>query len=103
MPDTSKQEIKLFYCYAREDKTLRDKLQTQISSLNHRYRLIHWSDREIVPGENWEQAINKNLDTADVILLLISPSFIASEYCYGQEMQRALERHHEGRCRIIPI
>ena len=103
MPGTFEQEIKLFYCYAREDKTFRDKLQTQLSSLNHRYRLTHWSDRKIVPGENWEQAINKNLDTADVILLLISPYFIASEYCYGKEMQRALELHRQGTCRIIPI
>jgi hypothetical protein len=103
MSDTSMQEIKLFYCYAREDIAFRDKLEIQLGSLKHQYCLSHWSDREIVPGENWEQTINKHLDTADIILLLISPYFIASEYCYGKEMQRALRHHHEGTCRIIPI
>lgn len=65
--------------------------------------MTNWYDREILPGENWEQAIDHHLATADVILLLISPDFLASDYCYGVEMQRALERHHTGTCCVIPI
>ena len=99
----SKKEIKLFYSYAHVDKALRDELEIHLSGLKRQYRLINWYDRQILPGENWEQAIDNNLATADLILLLISPHFMASNYCYGKEMQSALERHKTGTCRVIPI
>ena len=103
MADTPKQEIKLFYCYAREDKSLRDELEKHLSWLKRRYQLTSWHDREILPGEEWEQAIDTHLNSAHLIFLLISPDFMASDYCYGKEMQRALERHKAGNCRVIPI
>ncbi len=103
MADTPKQEIKLFYCYARKDKSLRDELEIHLSWVKRRYQLTTWYDREILPGEEWEQAIDKNLNTAHLILLLISPDFMNSEYAFGKEMERALKRHKEGTCRVIPI
>src|SRR6266851_204843 len=103
MAETPKQEIKLFYCYARKDKLLRDELEIHLSWLKRRYQLTNWHDREILPGEEWEQAIDKNLNTAHLILLLISPDFMASDYCFGKEMKRALERHKAGVCRVVPI
>src|SRR6266567_832425 len=103
MTDTPRPEIKLFYCYAREDKPLRDELEKHLSWLKRRYQLTNWHDREILPGEEWEQAIHKHLNSAHLILLLISPDFMASDYCYGKEMQRALERHQAGTCRVVPI
>jgi len=103
MADTPRQEIKLFYCYAREDKSLRDELEKHLSWLKRRYQLTNWHDREILPGEEWEKAIDKHLNTAHLILLLISPDFMASDYCYGKEMQQALDRHKRGTCRVVPI
>jgi len=103
MADTSGQEINLFYCYAREDRALRDELEKHLSWLKRRYWLKNWHDREILPGEEWEQAIDEHLNSAHIILLLISPDFMASDYCFGREMERALERHKEGTCRVIPI
>ncbi|HEY0755275.1 MAG TPA: TIR domain-containing protein [Ktedonobacteraceae bacterium] len=103
MPEVAKPEIKLFYCYAREDKELRDELEKHLSGLKRQYGLRNWHDREIRAGDDWQQAINQQLDEAHLILLLISPDFMASDYCYGQEMQRAFERQQEGTCRIIPI
>src|SRR5260370_41726031 len=101
MPDTSNQEIKLCYCYAREDKALRDELEKHLSSLKRLYALRNWHDREILPGAEWEQAIDTHLNTAHLILLLISPDFMNSDYCYGKEMQQALKRHEEGTCRAM--
>src|SRR5258708_10945607 len=103
MADAPRQEIKLFYCYARKDKNLRDELEKHLAGLKRRYHLTNWHDREILPGEKWEQAIDKHLNSAHLILLLISPDFMASDYCYGKEMHRALERHREGTCRVVPI
>lgn len=98
-------EIKLFYCYAREDKELRDELAKHLKSLirQSEYPLIDWSEDEILPGEPWEQTMDIYLNTTDIVLLLISPDFMASDYCYGKLMPRVLKRHRERRCCVIPI
>src|SRR5689334_21620988 len=95
--------LKLFYCYAREDKALRDELEIHLAGLKRQYNLTHWSDREIIAGADWEQIIDEHLNTANIILLLISPHFVASDYCYGIEMQQALDLHRKGTCCVIPI
>jgi hypothetical protein len=62
-----------------------------------------WHDRDISAGAKWEEEIRANLDEAQIILLLISPDFMDSDYCYGVEMQRALERHDKKEVEVIPI
>lgn len=103
MTKTFRQEIKLFYCYAREDKALRDELEKHLSNLKHQHCLTNWHDQEILAGENWEQAIDIHLSTSHLVFLLISPDFMASDYCYSKEMQKALDRHNSGNCRVLPI
>jgi hypothetical protein len=95
--------IKIFYGYARNDQELRNALENHMSNLKHLYHLETWFDREILPGENWKEAIDEHLNTADLILLLISPDFMASHYCYHKEMHHALERHIKNEARVIPI
>lgn len=62
-----------------------------------------WHDRDISAGTEWVQQIDINLDKANIILLLISSSFMASEYCYSIEMMRAMERRELGETDVIPI
>jgi hypothetical protein len=40
--------------------------------------LIEWHDRKIAAGDDWEQSIDEHVERADIILLLVSPVFIAS-------------------------
>jgi hypothetical protein len=96
-------QLKLVYCYAREDHALLEKLENHLSVLKYHYNLISWFDRAITPGMEWKKEIDAQLSTADIILLLISPNFMASRYCYEVEMQRAIERHKRGEARVIPI
>jgi hypothetical protein len=103
MPEQPPSTIKVFYCYAREDKEFRDKLETHMAPLRRQYNLTTWSDREIRPGEDYEQTISARLSEADLVLLLISPYFIQSDYCYGKEMEQALARHRDGSCKVILI
>ncbi|GCE20752.1 toll/interleukin-1 receptor domain-containing protein [Dictyobacter kobayashii] len=95
--------LKLFYCYAREDKVFRDDLDRHLSGLKREGLLTTWHDLMITAGEEWEDAINTHLNEADIIALLISPHFMASDYCYGKEMARALQRHERGEARVMPI
>ena len=95
--------VKLFFCYAREDKALRDELEQHLSLLKRQKQITSWYDREITPGTEWEKEIDTHLNSAHIILLLISRDFLASDYCYGIEMERAMEKHEEGTARVIPI
>ena len=96
-------QLKLFYCYAREDKNYHEELDNHLSNLKRLHQIRSWSDREISPGVNWKQAIDQELNTAHIILLLVSANFMASDYCYGIEMKRALKRHEMGEARVVPI
>ena len=102
MPTTSK-PLKIFCSYSHEDeehfKVLRDWLAPSIRQRS----IAWWHDREITPGREWEEDIDKNLDAADIILLLVSPAFMASRYVNEKEITRAIERHERGDARVIPI
>lgn len=95
--------LKIFFCYAHEDEPLLDQLQQHLKPLQRQGIIDMWYDQDINAGTEWERVINEHLNTADIILLLISPDFIDSEYCYSVEMKRALERHEQGEAHVIPI
>jgi hypothetical protein len=95
--------VKIFFCYAHEDETLLNQLKTHLKPLQWKGLIDTWYDRDISPGTEWKQEINKRLNEAEIILLLVSPDFMASDYCYSVEMKQALERHERGESRVIPI
>src|SRR6266702_2131337 len=95
--------IEIFCCYARKDQTLLNELNAHLMPLQHQGLITIWADTNISAGIEWEKEIEKHLDTAHIILLLISPDFMTSEYCYSKEMKRAMERHESGEVRVIPI
>ena len=95
--------IKIFFSYAHEDKKLREELDKHLGALKRSGLIVTWHDHAFEGGTQWEDEINNRLNTADLILLLISHHFIDSDYCYGREMSRALERHNAGEARVIPI
>src|SRR5437660_81371 len=95
--------IEIFFCYAREDEGLRQGLEKQLRALQRQEIIDLWHDRDISAGTEWEREIDKHLNTARIILLLISPDFMGSDYCYGKEMKLAMERHERREARVIPI
>ncbi|SRR6266487_1416171 len=97
------QPIKIFISYAHEDEALRERLDKHLSHLKQQNLISVWHDRDIKAGTEWKYEIDTYLEQAHLILLLISPDFMASEYCYGTEMQRAMERHQAGGACVIPI
>ncbi|MBV9690409.1 MAG: TIR domain-containing protein [Ktedonobacteraceae bacterium] len=95
--------VSVFISYAHTDEALREELEKHLSSLQREGRITTWHDRHIVPGMDWAREIDDAINSAAVILLLISANFVASDYCYGIEMQRALQRQREGKAYVIPI
>jgi hypothetical protein len=93
----------VFFCYSHNDEALRDQLEVHLALLKRQGVISIWHDRRLVPGDDFNAGIARELERADIILLLVSPDFLASDYCYGVEMTRALARHENGTARVIPV
>lgn len=94
---------KVFFSYSHDDEQFRDQLEKHLSMLKHQGLIEPWHDRRIAAGAAIDDAISKALEEADIVLLLVSASFIASAYCYSKEMERAMQRHHEGTVVVVPV
>ncbi len=79
-------DVTLFYSYSHADEDLRVQLAKHLKILERQKILQGWSDRDISAGSEWRGQIDQHLKSADIVLLLISPDFIASDYCYDVEL-----------------
>ncbi len=93
----------VFFSYSHRDEELRDQLTKHLSILQRRGQIDTWYDREIEAGQERQSEIQQHLNQADIILLLVSADFLASDYCYDVEVKRAMERHGAGEARVIPV
>ena len=89
--------------YAHEDEAALDRLHVHLAVLRGEGLIEAWFDRKILPGDVIDAEINEKLESYGLFLLLVSPDFLASDYCVNREMKRALERHHSGDARVVPI
>jgi hypothetical protein len=94
---------RLFFSYSHKDEELRNELETHLVLLKRQGVISSWHDRRITAGGDVHREISAELESAQIVLLLVSAHFLASDYCYEKEMERALERHNEGRAVVIPV
>ena len=99
---TPSQLVEIFFSYSHSDEALRDELERHLVPLKRDQTLSTWHDRNISAGEQWKGEIDQQLASADIVLLLVSSDFLASDFCH-YEMRCALDRHHEGDAVVIPI
>lgn len=78
--------LSLFISYAHEDELLLHELEKHLSLLHQQGLISSWHNRQILAGTDWAKAINTHLETATLILLLISADFLVSDYCYTQQL-----------------
>ena len=105
-PDSTESKpapLRLFYSYSHRDEAMREGLEPHLTLLRREGVIAVWHDRRIIAGQEWKGQIDRHLDEADIILLLISADFLASDYCYETEMKRALSRHGAGDACVIPV
>jgi internalin A len=95
--------LNLFLSYCDKDEEYRKRLEIQLKPLQRQGVIASWDARLIRAGQEWNEQISLNLELADIIVLLVSADFLASDYCYDIEMARALERHQAGTARVIPV
>jgi len=103
MTTAAQKPLRVFCSYSRRDEEHLNDLRDWLRPLERQGLIEWWHDREISPGWEWEEAIDKNLRAADLILFLVSPAFMASDYVNENEISKAVERHERGEARVIPI
>jgi TIR domain len=94
---------RVFYSYSHRDAELRARLRTYLAPLKYQEKIVDWCDREIEPGARWESEISGQLESADLIILLVSADFLASEYCFGVEVETALTRLKRSEVKVVPV
>lgn len=95
--------VKVFISYSHKDEDLRDRLDTHLSNLRWDGVISSWYDRQLTAGTEWDEKIKAELEAADIILLLISPDFMASKYCRDVEIPLSLQRHEAKQAFVVPI
>jgi TIR domain/Galactose oxidase, central domain/Kelch motif len=95
--------IAIFCCYAHKDKLYLSELKKHLSALQRQNLIEVWDDGEIRAGTEWNQEIKEHLNKANMILFLISPDFISSNYSYDTEMRRAWERYELKDVMVISV
>ena len=95
--------VNVFISYSHNDEALKDQLLQHLSTLMHERLINVWHDRDIDAGDYWITEIDNHIELARIILLLVSPSFVSSRYCYSVELERVLELQSAGRASVIPI
>jgi hypothetical protein len=103
VPMPPPEPVKVFISYSHKDEEFREQLQEYLHDAERQGMIENWYDREIVPGREYEKDIDQNLRNADIILLLVSPTFMASDYAYAKEVSVAMDRHERGEVCVIPI
>lgn len=95
--------ITLFYSYVDEDKIYQQELEKRLIVLRRQGLITDWHARRIDVGMIKQQEIDIHIQSANIILLLISPDYLASDYYFGYEMQLALIRHANKEILIVPV
>jgi hypothetical protein len=93
----------VFLSYARQDTKIVQELVRALNPLEEEGLISVWQDRRIDAGLDWREEITSRLSSADVIMLLLSPEYLASEYCWGLEMKLALDRSSDGHSHLLPV
>jgi hypothetical protein len=100
---TNQAAIQVFVSYAHKDDAHCRRLVTELAQLE-RDQVIHvWTDHKLVAGEIWDAELRRRLEISDLILLLISSDFMASDYIAGVEFTNALDRLKRGEVQVVPI
>ena len=93
---------KIFISYAHEDMSFLSDLMVQLKPLERKERIEIWTDDKILPGQEWSKVILDNLSSADIVIMLLSPDFLASNYISRNEVRLGLEKRTNGAV-VLPI
>ncbi len=95
--------VKLFVSYAEKDRQFSEDFNTHLAVLRRAGQLDNWTNNHIMPGANWDDEIKQQLQESDIVVLLVSADFIASDYINDVIVHNSIEQHKKGEIIIIPV
>lgn len=95
--------LRVFISYSHRDEEWKNDLDIHLANMKRQGLISVWQDRKILPGSEWDEAIKKQLEESHLILLLLSPGFMASEYIQDKEVEFAMSLYHAGKAKVIPV
>lgn len=96
-------KLKIFISYSHNDMKYKNQLLQHLKTLELTHNIDVWHDGEILPGENIDSKILMQLTQSNIVILLVSPYFMASYYCIEKELVTAINRHNNGKCIVVPV
>lgn len=94
---------KLFISYSHADADLLGELRVHLRPHERNGVIEPWYDGYLIPGDDFDAEVRKALAQSNFIALLVTPRFLASDYCVDVEMEDAVRRHLTGEARVVPI
>lgn len=95
--------MKAFISYSHKDAHYFEKLEIHLAQIRRENLITEWSDHKISAGANLDKEISTALYESQLFISLVSPDYIASQYCYEKEFGAALKLQEEGKMTIVPI
>lgn len=97
-------KVRIFISYSSKDVELMSDLLTQLRVLTISDKQIEfWQDGLLEPGIAWDAEIKDKLYNAHIVLMLISASFLTTEYVLNIEIKNTLLRQERGEVSALPI
>jgi len=103
MADVTNSKVYIFTSYAHEDEEIKNELDKYLKVLKRSGKIDTWNDRALIAGQEWDKSIMDELNKANIILLLISVDFNASDFIWDKELAEAMKRHEAGTAYVVPI
>jgi len=103
LPSPPQKAKRVFLSYSHQNTKWLVRLRTHLAGIRRAKLIESWDDKEILPGDQWDANIKKNLEEADIFILLLSADFIASEYIWNEELRIAFRKLKERNAVIIPV
>lgn len=101
--NNDKKAKKVFFSYSRKDRALLEELQRHLKVFQRQGKILPWDDHEVLPGEQWDNRIKANLESADIVLMLLSADFLATDYIWDVEIPMAIQLQKQKKTIIVPI
>src|SRR4051794_37163630 len=93
----------LYYVYADADEAYLRGLERHLRLMERQDLLRGWHRRKLLAGEDWQTVVDEHFESADIVLLLVSPDLLDSKYCFDTEVQRAMVRHAKRQLVVVPV
>ena len=103
MSQRKKKKLKFFISYSHKDLKYKNQLLLHLKPLESTHNIDVWHDGKILAGNTIDSEVLKHLKSSDIVLLLVSSNFLASQFCIEVELKKAIERHNNGECIVIPV